>query len=181
MSESCGRTTAASVVVMSVVVITITALIVPVLAMMTMLVLFVAALRTIAGLVLRGAHEIHRPVAGVVLVAVLAPVLRVTRRHVQIDRLHRRRLSHHHRHGHYRLHINDARWRPVTQHHLAIYARNDFAGDGRVDTHTLRVDQGHGRHQGHGQLQYETDRSHKHSSGLIDRTHGANYAKAQRE
>src|SRR5256885_13105671 len=53
------------------------------------------SLGTIAGFVLRGAHEIHRPVAGVVLVAVLAPVLGMARRHVQIDRLHRHRLSDH--------------------------------------------------------------------------------------
>src|SRR5256885_15430965 len=79
--------------------------------MVTVLVLL-AALGTIAGLVLRGAHEIHRPVAGVVLVAVLAPVLRVTRRHVQIDRLHRHRLSHHHRHGDYRLRVEDRRSYP---------------------------------------------------------------------
>src|SRR5882762_2943035 len=123
---------------MSVVVVTIAALIVSMLAMVCMLVLL-AALVTIARLVLRGAHEIHRPVAGVVLVAVLAPVLRMTRRHVQIDRLHRYRLSHHHRHGDYRLRVDDPRWRPVSQHHPAIHPRNDFAGDGRIDTHTLLV------------------------------------------
>src|SRR5437879_11173298 len=116
---------------MSVVVVTIAALIVSMLAMMCMLVL-PAALVTIARLVLRGAHEIHRPVAGVVLVAVLAPVLGMARRHVQIDRLHRHRLSHHHRHRDERLRVDERRWRPVTQYHPPVHARSDFAGDARV-------------------------------------------------
>src|SRR5437879_13682318 len=121
---------------MSVVVVTIAALIVSMLAMMCMLVL-PAALVTIARLVLRGAHEIHRPVAGVLLVAVLAPVLRVTRRHVQIDRLHPHRLTHHHRHADYQLRSDDRRWRAVCEHHLARPPRSDFDGAATADTHPL--------------------------------------------
>src|SRR5438046_4783191 len=128
----------------------------------TVLVLL-AALGTIAGLVLRGAHEIHRSVAGVVLVAVLAPVLGMARRDVQIDRLHRHRLSHHHGHRDDRLRVDERRWRAVTQYHLPVHARSHFAGDARVVTYTLRDGQGHGRRPGQARLQHETDPSQSHS------------------
>src|SRR5256714_8923280 len=114
--------------------------------MVTVLVLL-AALGTIAGLVLRGAHEIHWPVAGVVLVAVLAPVLGMARRHVQIDRLHRHRLSHHHRHGEDRLRVDERRWRPGTPYHPPGHPPGDLTRDGRGDTPTLLVGPGHGRAQ----------------------------------
>src|SRR5256885_9262489 len=106
--------------------------------MVTVLVLL-AALGTIAGLVLRGAHEIHRPVAGVVLVAVLAPVLGMARRHVQIDRLHRHRLSHHHRHGEDRLRVDERRWRAGNQYHPPLHAPGALTRDGR-DRESTRLD-----------------------------------------
>src|SRR6202140_5875182 len=123
------------------VVTTIAAIILPtaVVAMVSMLVLFVAALGSIAGFILGRSHEIHRPVAGVVLLAMLAPGLGMTRWHVQIDRLHRHRLSHHPRHGDYRLRVHERRRRPVTQHHVAIHAGNDFAGDRWADADILRL------------------------------------------
>src|SRR6266550_6061038 len=169
---------AALVVVMSVAVV-IAALIVAVsMVLMVTMPVLLAALGTIAGLVLRGSHEIHRPVAGVVLVAVLTPVLGMARRHVQIERLQRHRLGHHHRHRDDRLRVHQRRWRPVTQHYPAIHTGNDLTGDRRIDTHILRTRQGHDRHQGESRLQYERDRSHKYSSGrLTVRPHGAHYAK----
>src|SRR5256885_5539538 len=100
-------------------------LIVAVSMAVTVLVLL-AALGTIAGLVLRGAHEIHRSVAGVVLVAVLAPVLGMARRDVQIDRLHRHRLSHHHGHRDDRLRVDERRWRPGTPYPPPRHPRAQF-------------------------------------------------------
>src|ERR1700674_4757725 len=100
-----------SVVVVPVVVVTtaIAAILVPmsVIAMVTVVtVIALPAVGAITGFILGGSYEIHRPVAGVVLLAMLAPVLGMTRRHVQINRLHRQRLSHHHRHGDYRLRVH---------------------------------------------------------------------------
>src|SRR6202035_417088 len=173
-----------SVVVVPMVTVAIAAILVPmsVIAMVVVTVIALLMAGTIAGLVLRGSHEIHRSVAGIVLVTMLAPVLGMTRRHVQIERLHRHRLSHHRRHGDDRLRVHERRWRPVTQHHVAIHTGNDLAGDGRIDTHILRLGQGHDRRQGQRRLQHETNRSHKLSpQDVIVRTHGAHYANPYRE
>src|ERR1700694_4261054 len=183
-----GARTAYSAIVRSVVVVpavAIAAILVPmsVIAMVTVVsVIALLMAGTIAGFILGGSHEIHGPVAGVVLVAMLAPVLGMTRRHMQIDRLHRHRLSYHHRNGDQRLRVDDLRRRAVTPHHLAINAGHDFAGDRRIDTHTLRVREGHDRRQGYRRLPHETNRSHKLSpQDVIVRTHGANYANPCRE
>jgi hypothetical protein len=50
-------------------------------------VLVVIAARTVTGLVFRRLHEVHRPVAGMVFVAVFTPVARMSGWHVQIQRL----------------------------------------------------------------------------------------------
>src|SRR4029077_1265119 len=85
-------------------------------------------------------HEVHRPVAGMVLVTVLAPMLLVSRRYMQINRLRRWRTDHHR----YRLHHHwlgvHHRWRrSVADHDLTIHARHDLAADHGIHTHTLRL------------------------------------------
>src|SRR5205085_11407701 len=82
--------------------------------------LLTPAVHAEARLILGGPHEIHRPVAGVVLVTVLAPVLGVTGRHVQVDRLHQHRLGHDDRRGEHWLGVDDRWRRAVTEHHLAV-------------------------------------------------------------
>src|ERR1700758_4555311 len=61
--------------------------IVAVIVVMTVPVLGVV--RTVTRLIFRGLHEVYRSIAGVVLMAVLVPVLGVSGRHVQVDRLDR--------------------------------------------------------------------------------------------
>src|SRR5262249_6185480 len=90
------------------------------------------AFAPLAGVVFRRSYEVHRSIAGVILVTVLAPVLRMARRNVQIDRL-RLRYAHHHRCGldHHRPSVDHRRGWPVTDHHLAIHTGNHLAGDDR--------------------------------------------------
>src|SRR5258706_14650979 len=65
----------------------------------------------VPGLVFGGLHEVHRPPAGVVPVAVLRPVPGMTRGHMHVDRRHGQRLDL--LDDHHRLRIQDGRRRPV--------------------------------------------------------------------
>src|SRR5215469_331940 len=93
---------------------------------------------TVARLIFGGSHEVHRPVAGVIFMAVPAPVLRMTRRHVQVDRLQYGR-SDDYRGGHRHdwLGVHHRRWCPVANHDMAIHAWNHLTGDVGADTDTL--------------------------------------------
>ena len=95
-----------------------------VVVIMTMVVMFVVRL------VFGRAHKVHRPIAGIVFATVLAPILRVSGRHVQINgcQLHRLRLDHHGLRVHHR--------RPgfIAQLDLTVHTRGDFAGKHDVET-----------------------------------------------
>jgi hypothetical protein len=69
-------------------------------------------------------HEVHRPIASVVFLAVLAPIFCMTRRDVQIDgrRRYELRLD---QHG---LCVDDSRWTLVADTDLTIYAWDDLPG-----------------------------------------------------
>jgi hypothetical protein len=54
----------------------------------------IVVLRVVARLIFSGLHEIHRSLARMVFVAVLAPILGVARRYVQVDGLDRRGANH---------------------------------------------------------------------------------------
>lgn len=82
-------------------------------------------------LVPAGFHEIHRAIAGVVPVAIPGPVLRVSRRNVQIHRFDRRAARF--RGHHYRLSIDDLGRRGIAELHLAVDTRADFTADSQVD------------------------------------------------
>jgi hypothetical protein len=73
--------------------------------------------------VFRRSHEVHGPIAGIVFMAVLAPISRVTRRNVQI--YGRRRSCQ--RFDQHRLGIDDGRRTIVADLHLAVHARRDLA------------------------------------------------------
>src|SRR6266581_4334383 len=85
----------------------------------------------VTGLVFGGLHEVHRPLAGVVLVAVLRPVPGMPRGHMHVDR------RHDHRPGllddHHRLRIQDGRRRPVADVDAPVYPRLDLALDAYPD------------------------------------------------
>jgi len=77
------------------------------------------------------AHKIHWPTAGVVLCTMLAPVLLMARRNVEIDRIRdddlRRTLDYD------GLRIDQCRWRQLTQVNLAIETQTiDANGDADV-------------------------------------------------
>jgi hypothetical protein len=133
-----------SVVVMStaVVIIAVVAMVLVVAAVIiaVMPVILVLVPGPVTRLVLGGAYEVNRTVAGMILVAMVMPVARVPWRDVQVDRLNgsgdgdgRRWLRDH------RLRVHDGRWRTAADHHLAIYARNDLAADRRIYADALRV------------------------------------------
>jgi hypothetical protein len=73
--------------------------------------------------VFRRSHEVHRPIAGVVFAAVLAPISRVIRRNVQVHGRRRSRL----RFDQHRLGIDHRRRTIVADLHLAVHARHDLA------------------------------------------------------
>jgi hypothetical protein len=74
-------------------------------------------------LVFLGSHEVHGPIAGVVFMAVLAPISRMTGRNVQVYR--RRRSCH--RFDQHRLGIDDGRRTIVAELHLTVHARRHLA------------------------------------------------------
>jgi hypothetical protein len=85
--------------------------------------------------VFRRSHEVHGPIAGVVFMAVLAPISRVARRNVQIHwrRGSRLRLDQH------RLRIDDRRRTIVADLYLAVHARRDLARQHDADVQVARV------------------------------------------
>ena len=83
--------------------------------------------RTVTRLVFSRFYKVHRPVAGVVLMAMFGPFFRVTGRYMQIYGFYpnvRRLRGYDHR-----LRI-DNRWRGrITESHLPIGTRGDFTTD----------------------------------------------------
>src|SRR5271165_7177914 len=86
-----------------------------------MLVFVVGMPGYVPGFVFLRSNEIHGPIAGVVLVAVFAPIFCMPWRHVQIDGRRWRclRLDQH------RLRIYERRRRCITNLNLPVYARRD--------------------------------------------------------
>src|SRR5690242_9817337 len=82
----------------------------------------------VARLVLGRLYEVHRSATRSVLVTMLAPILCVPRRHVQIDGFddytRRRPLDDH------RSRIHERRRRPIRKVHTTVNAWDDFASDG---------------------------------------------------
>jgi hypothetical protein len=73
--------------------------------------------------------KIHRPIAGVVFLAMLAPILCVPGRHMQV---HGRRW-HSLRHDQRRLRVNERRRAFVAKLNLAVHARRDLARQNDVN------------------------------------------------
>jgi hypothetical protein len=121
--------------------------------------------------VLAGAHEINRSIAGMVLVAMPPPVVRVLGRNVQIQRLDyntgRRRLD-----GH-RLRVQHRRRRTATQVDATVNTRGDFSPDGKTDIQVTGVRQRAQRAVRNGQ-QGQTSQhiTHRRSPRLGRRTNG---------
>ena len=122
---------------------------------MTVVVIVTMMAMLVIRLVFGGAHKVHRPIAGIVFATVLAPILRVSGRHVQINgcQLHRLRLDHHGLRVHHR--------RPgfIAQLDLTVHTRGDFAGKHDVDTQiaggaNTATRKQHGKHRS-----YERDAS----------------------
>jgi len=81
-----------------------------------MIVLSIVLAAPVVRLIFSGPYEIHRPVAGIILSAMLAPILRMTGGYVQIDGRGRRPL----RHDQHRLRMREGRGRGVAELNLAI-------------------------------------------------------------
>jgi hypothetical protein len=73
-------------------------------------------------LVFRRSNEVHGPIAGVVLTAVLAPVPRVSRGHVQVDGRRRLRLGH----DQHRLRVHEGRGPIIAKLNLTVYTGRHF-------------------------------------------------------
>jgi Na+/H+ antiporter NhaA len=89
---------------------------------MVMAMVVIAVVGYIAWIVFPRSHEVHGPIAGVVFLAMLAPILGVSRRHVQVHG--RRRISL--RHYQHRLCIDERRGPFTADLNLAVDARCDL-------------------------------------------------------
>jgi hypothetical protein len=102
----------AAVVIVPVIVIVSTIVIVPMAVIATF----------VAWFVFLRADEIHRPIAGMVFMAVLAPVFGMPRWHMQINGRWRGRLSL----NDHRLRVHEGRRTRISNSHLAVNARGNF-------------------------------------------------------
>jgi hypothetical protein len=89
----------------------------------------------ILGFVFLRSHEVHRPIAGVVLTTVPAPIFCVIRRDVQIDGRRRSvlRLDHH------GLCVDDRRPRVRADIDLTIHAGDDLPGQHDANVHSACI------------------------------------------
>jgi len=112
------------VMAMIVIVIVIVTAAVIVIAVMVMVVVVVVVgiPGYIAWFVFPRSHKVHRPIAGVVFLAMLAPILGVSRRHMQVHGGRWNAL----RHNQHRLRINERRRRFVAKLNLTVYAGGDL-------------------------------------------------------
>jgi len=119
-------------VVVPIVVVVVTVVVIMTVAMIVVSIVpvIVSIMPVIAACVVRlvfcGSYEVHRPIAGVVLSAMLAPILCMARRHVQVDgrrrgclRLdqHRLRIDHGRRRGVADLNLTIHTWRHLPRQH----------------------------------------------------------------
>jgi uncharacterized membrane protein YqjE len=95
----------------------------PVLSLHFAFALMLLIVTLILGLIFARFYEVHRAVAGIVLMTVLAPIFGVIRRDVQINGRRRSALLL----DHDRLCVNDRRWAGVTDIDLTIHAGNNLA------------------------------------------------------
>src|ERR1035441_4446397 len=86
----------------------------------------------ILGVVFLRSHEVHRPIAGIILMTVLAPISCVTWRDVQIDG-RRRSVLRLHPQG---LCVDDRRRAVVSAIDLTIHAGDDLPGQHDADVHS---------------------------------------------
>ena len=88
-------------------------------------------------LVLTRPDEIHGPIAGVILVTVVPPVARVSRRNMQINRLgdHTWRPTLYDQ----RLRVDDRRRSTIAEVDMSVNSRDDFAADRNIDTQVTGV------------------------------------------
>jgi hypothetical protein len=72
-----------TMIVLSIVVVPMTMIVLSIaVAPMTMIVLSIVPAAVVVRLVFRGSYEVHRPIAGIILAAMLAPIPRMAGRHV---------------------------------------------------------------------------------------------------
>jgi hypothetical protein len=105
------------------------------------LMLLIVAL--IFGLVFLRSHEVHRPIAGIVLSTVLTPIPGMIRRDVQINGRRRSVL----RLDHDRLRVNDRRWAGVAEIDLTIHAGNNLARQHDADIHSACIARAGGQYR----------------------------------
>jgi hypothetical protein len=85
----------------------------------------------VARLIFRGPDEVHRPVAGMIFMAVLTPVMSVLRRNVEINGRRRNRVRY--RLDRHRLSVQH-RWRRfIAQLHLAVDSRRNLSGQNDIE------------------------------------------------
>jgi hypothetical protein len=89
----------------------------------------------ILGFVFLRSHEVHRPIAGIVLATVPAPISCMTRRDVQIDGRRRSVLLLDH-HG---LCVDDRRRTVAADIHLTIHAGDDLPRQYDANVHSTRI------------------------------------------
>jgi hypothetical protein len=89
----------------------------------------------ILGFVFLRSHEVHRPIAGIVLATVPAPISCVIRRDVQIDGRRRSVLLLDH-HG---LCVDDRRRTVAADIHLTIHAGDDLPRQYDANVHSTRI------------------------------------------
>jgi len=90
------------VMIVTAAVVVIVIVVVVVIAVVVMAVIAVSIARYIAWFVFLRSHKVHRPIAGVVFLAMLAPIFGVPRRHMQVNGRRCNPL----RHNQHRLRIN---------------------------------------------------------------------------
>jgi len=122
-------------VVVPIVVVVVTVVVIMTVAMIVVSIVpvIVSIMPVIAACVVRlvfcGSYEVHRPIAGVVLSAMLAPILRMARRHVQVDGRRRGGL----RLDQHRLRIDHGRRRGVADLNLTIHTGRHLPRQHHID------------------------------------------------
>jgi hypothetical protein len=91
--------------------------------------IMIAVLGLVAGFVFGRSHEVYRPIASVIFAAVFAPIFRVPRRNVQVQRWRRHRL----RLDQHGLRVNERRRSLVADLYLAVYTRRHLARQNDVN------------------------------------------------
>src|SRR5882757_3373640 len=121
--------------------------------------------RAIAGFVFRGSHKIYGPIARMIFVTVLTPVLRVSRRHMQVDRLDahssRRLLDDN------RLRVDQLRRGSVGQIHSAVDTGRDLPRYRQADIQVAGSRQGGRQAERSGKQRHGTNYLGHHNSSSV--------------